>query len=64
MRALTDIPTAKEDFVDNDAYTYGTYVDQTCKWILKEDRREKLCLDACVALHCPITCRYCCENDP
>ena len=55
MRALTDIPTAKEDFVDNDAYTYGKNVDQTYKWIRKEDRREELYLDAGVALHYPIT---------
>jgi len=64
IRALTDTPTANEDCVDNDAYTYGTNIDQTCMWIRKKYQRDELCLETDVALNCPIACGYCCENDP
>jgi len=49
--------------VDDVDYRYGT-VTQTCSWIRDdENRRQDLCMNKRVALNCPFSCGYCCEND-
>ena len=53
-----------ERCVNSLAYSYDNDVTHTCNWIRDdEDRRQELCLEAEVALSCPISCGQCCQND-
>jgi len=57
-----DPPT--DTCVNTDGYIYDEDKIYTCKWIVEhEDRRQEMCLELDVALNCPISCGYCCEND-
>ena len=54
-----------EQCINSAVYMYANDIGQSCKWIRRDEScRQNLCIHAEVVLNCPVSCGYCCKDDP